>query len=78
METLWESLEELLDAEGNPGYEVEYSVRFYSCPYERPYRPAVLPSRVGCLHSSWVIMGRMLLTSSPRTNKSGSRRRSRK
>ena len=27
MDTLWESLEELLDAEGNPSYEVEYSVR---------------------------------------------------
>ena len=27
MDTLWESLEELLDAEGNPNYEVEYSVR---------------------------------------------------
>ena len=27
MDTLCESLEELLDAEGNPDYEVEYSVR---------------------------------------------------
>ena len=27
METLWESLEELLDVEGNSNYEVEYSVR---------------------------------------------------
>ena len=27
MDTLWESLEELLDAEANPNYEVEYSVR---------------------------------------------------
>jgi hypothetical protein len=26
MDTLWESLEELLDAEGNPSYEVECSV----------------------------------------------------
>ena len=28
MDTLWESLEELLDVEGNPNYEVEYSVRW--------------------------------------------------
>jgi len=27
MDTLWESLEELLDTEGNHNYEVEYSVR---------------------------------------------------
>ena len=32
MDTLWESLEELLDAEGNPNYEVEYSVRCDSRP----------------------------------------------
>jgi len=32
MDTLWESLEELLDAEGNPTYEVEYSVRCDLCP----------------------------------------------
>lgn len=31
MDTLWESLEELLDAEGNPNYEVEYSVRRDPC-----------------------------------------------
>jgi len=34
MDTLWESLEELLDVEGNPNYEVEYSVR-------RDYSPQV-------------------------------------
>jgi hypothetical protein len=33
MDTLWESLEELLDAEGNPNYEVEYSVRCDPCPH---------------------------------------------
>ena len=35
MDTLWESLEELLDAEGNPNYEVEYSVRRDFCPWVR-------------------------------------------
>ena len=35
MDTLWESLEELLDAEGNPSYEVEYSVRCDSRPHAR-------------------------------------------
>ena len=33
MDTLCESLEELLDAEGNPNYEAEYSVRCNSCPH---------------------------------------------
>ena len=33
MDTLWESLEELLDVEGNPNYEVECSVRCDSCPH---------------------------------------------
>lgn len=33
MDTLCESLEELLDAEGNPSYEVEYSVRYGLCPH---------------------------------------------
>ena len=28
MDTLCESLEELLDVEGNPNYEVEYHVRY--------------------------------------------------
>lgn len=39
MDTLWESLEELLDAEGDQSYEVEYSVRpdlspHYAWPHE--------------------------------------------
>lgn len=34
MDTLWESLEELLDVEGNSNYEVEYSVRCNSGPHD--------------------------------------------
>lgn len=48
MDTLWESLEELLDAEGNPNYEVEYSVRCDFCPYARAYLLTLPPARVGC------------------------------
>jgi hypothetical protein len=43
MDSLWESLEELLDAEGNPNYEVEYNVRCESCPHARSHEP--LPER---------------------------------
>lgn len=77
MDTLWESLEELLDAEGNPGYEVEYSVRCDLCPGAWPHELTVFHARAECLRSSWVSTGRMSLTNSPRTNKSGSRRQSR-
>ena len=38
MDTLWESLEELLDDEGNPNYEVEYSVRCDSGPHKSSHR----------------------------------------
>lgn len=41
MDTLWESLEELLDGEGNPNYEVEYSVRCDSGPHESPHELTV-------------------------------------
>ena len=47
MDTLWESLEELLDAEGNPNYEVEYSVRCDSCPYPWAHSLIVPPVRAG-------------------------------
>ena len=77
MDTLLESLEELLDAEGNPNYEVEYNVCHGPYPTDDPTL-TVLLSRAGCLLSSWVSMGLMLSTSSLRTNKYGSHHQFRK
>jgi len=45
MDTLLESLEELLDAEGNPNYEVEYSVRCDSYPVDGPTPTIPFPER---------------------------------
>jgi frataxin len=62
MDTLYESLEELLDAEGNSNYEVEYSVRCDPCPQQLhgltdslfPYQSGVLTLKLG-EHGTYVI-----------------------
>lgn len=47
MDTLWESLEQLLDAEANPNYEVEYSVRCGSHSHAWTHMLSILPIERG-------------------------------
>ena len=61
MDTLCESLEELLDVEGNPNYEVEYHVRYDVLPrfvvsqaHYFPYQSGVLTLKLG-KHGTYVV-----------------------